>query len=50
MKFANLEEILERDGIVFLTYGGFLTQPLIAGMTDALEAEAQRSDLSMTNI
>lgn len=47
MKFANLEEILERDGIVFLTYGGFLTQSLIAGMTDALEQEAQRNDLSV---
>ena len=47
MKFANLERILEQDGIVFLTYGGFLTQPLIAGMTDALEQEADRNDLSM---
>ena len=47
MKFTNLEEILERDGIVFLTYGGFLTQSLIAGMTDALEQEAARNNLSM---
>ena len=47
MKFTNLEQILEKDGIVFLTYGGFLTQPLIAGMTDALEQEAARNELSM---
>ena len=47
MTFDTLEEILEKDGIVFLTYGGFLTQSLIAGMTDALEKEAQNNDLSM---
>jgi len=43
----RLEALLEEDGIVFLTYGGFLTQSLIVGMTDALEKEAQNSDLSM---
>lgn len=47
MKFDTLESILEKDGIVFLTYGGFLTQSLIAGITDALEKEATSSDLSM---
>ena len=47
MKFEELEGILEQDGIVFLTYGGFLTQPLIAGMTDALEKEAENNELSM---
>lgn len=46
MKFETLESILEEDGIVFLTYGGFLTQALIAGMTDALEKEAESNDLS----
>lgn len=47
MKFDTLESVLEEDGIVFLTYGGFLTQSLIAGMTDALEKEAASNDLSM---
>lgn len=47
MQFDTLENILEEDGIVFLSYGGFLTQSLIAGMTDALEQEAQKNDLSM---
>jgi hypothetical protein len=47
MQFEELENILESDGIVFLTYGGFLTQPLIAGMTDALEKEAEYNDLSL---
>jgi hypothetical protein len=43
----ELEEILQEDGIVFLTYGGFLTQSLIVGMTEALEKESESSDLSM---
>jgi hypothetical protein len=43
----QLELILQQDGIVFLTYGGFLTQSLIVGMTDALEREAENSELSM---
>jgi carboxylesterase type B len=46
MKFDALENILESDGIVFLSYGGFLTQSLIAGMTDALEQEAANNELS----
>lgn len=46
MKFDTLENILEEDGIVFLTYGGFLTQALIVGMTDALEREAESNSLS----
>ncbi|MEA1919016.1 MAG: SiaB family protein kinase [Campylobacterota bacterium] len=47
MKFDALESILEQDGIVFLSYGGCLTQSLIAGMTDALEHEAQNNELSI---
>jgi len=43
----RLELILEEDGIVFLTYGGFLTQSLIVGMTEALEKESEYADLSM---
>ncbi len=47
MKFKALENILQKEGIVFLSYGGFLTQSLIAGMTDALEREAEKNDLSV---
>lgn len=47
MKFEKLESILEKDGIFFLTYAGFLTQPLIAGMTDVLEKEAKSSEVNM---
>jgi len=47
MDTKRLEKILNDDGIVFLTYGGFLTQSLIVGMTEALEKESEYSDLSM---
>jgi hypothetical protein len=43
----KLETVLEEDGIVFLTYGGFLTQSLIAGMVEALEVESSSSELSI---
>jgi len=42
-----LESILEKDGIIFLTYGGVLTQSLIVGMTEALEKESEQADLGM---
>jgi hypothetical protein len=44
---SKLESILEEDGIIFLTYGGLFTQSLIAGMTEALEREAEVHDLTM---
>ncbi len=46
MDIGSIQNMIEKDGIVFLTYGGFLTQPLIASMTEALESEAQNKDLS----
>jgi len=49
----KLDTLLSSDGIVFLTYGGFLSQALIVGMTEALEKEAQVNDVSLkvsTNI
>lgn len=49
MNTTKLEAILEEDGIVFLTYGGFLTQSLIVGMTEALEKESENSELNMTD-
>jgi len=45
---SELEKILQKDGIVFLTYGGYFTQSLIVAMTEALEKEAEKSLLSMT--
>lgn len=47
MSTKKLEILLEEDGIVFLTYGGFITQSLIVGMTEALEQESEHSDMSM---
>jgi len=47
MNLDNIQNMVEEDGIIFLTYGGFLTQTLITGMTEALEEEAQSNDLNM---
>lgn len=47
MNVDNIQSIVDQDGIIFLTYGGFLTQTLIAGMTEALEKEAEYYDLNM---
>lgn len=53
MNVDNIQSMVEEDGIIFLSYGGFLTQTLIAGMTEALEKEAEYNDLNLgvsTNI
>ncbi len=53
MNINMLQEMVKKDGIVFLTYSGFLSQTLIAGITEALEKEAKSNDLNMgkaTNI
>lgn len=47
MNFDHLESALQNEGIIFLCYGGALTQQLISGMTDALEKEVSHNDLSM---
>lgn len=47
MNVDNIQSMVEKDGIIFLTYGGFLTQTLIAGMTEALEKEAKYHELNM---
>lgn len=47
MHINKLESLLEKEGIVFLTYGGFLTQSLVVGMTEALEKESENADISM---
>lgn len=39
--------MVEKDGIVFLSYGGFFNQSLISGMTEALEKEAENNELNM---
>ena len=47
MDINRIQDIVKNDGIVFLTYGGFLSQALISGMTEALEKEAEQSELAM---
>jgi hypothetical protein len=47
MNISKLEMLLENEGIVFLTYGGLLSQSLIVAMTDALEKESEINDMSM---
>jgi len=47
MDINKIQDIVKQDGIVFLTYGGFLSQALISGMTEALEQEAAGSELNM---
>jgi hypothetical protein len=43
----EVKELVEKDGIVFLTYGGFLSQALITCFADLLEKEAVANDLGM---
>lgn len=48
MNINEVQELVKKDGIVFLTYGGFLSQSLISGMTEALEKETEAHDLGMS--
>jgi len=53
MNINNIQKFVDDDGIVFLSYGGFLSQELISAMTEALEREAEENGISLgisTNI
>jgi len=43
----NIENVLHKNNVIFLTYGGTFTQALIAGMTGVLEKEVEDANLSM---
>ena len=47
MDISAVQDMVKKDGIVFLTYGGFLSQTLISAMTEALEKEAEVNDIGM---
>ena len=47
MNINDIQKLVDDDGIIFLSYGGFLSQTLIAGMTEALEKEAESNDIGM---
>jgi len=48
MDMLKIQKMVDDGGIVFLSYGGFLSQTLIAGMTEALEKETESNNLSMS--
>jgi len=48
MDITKLEDLLDDNGIVFLSYGGMLSQDLISNMTDALEKEAEKNNVSLS--
>jgi len=47
MNISEIQHLVERDGIIFLSYGGFLSQAIISAMTEALEKEADANDIGM---
>lgn len=47
MDIDNIQKIVENDGIIFLSYGGYLSQVLISGMTEAIEREVEDNNLSI---
>jgi hypothetical protein len=47
MEINQIQKIVENNGIVFISYGGFITQSLISSMTDALEKEVEANDINM---
>ncbi|PCJ32748.1 MAG: hypothetical protein COA90_02135 [Gammaproteobacteria bacterium] len=36
-RMGSLESVLQNDGVIFLTYGGLLTQALLVALTESLE-------------
>ncbi|MDA7816852.1 SiaB family protein kinase [Sulfurimonas sp.] len=48
MDIHEVQKMVDKDGIVFLSYGGYLSQTLITGMTEALEKEAEDNGINMT--
>ncbi len=48
MDITKLEDLLDDNGIVFLSYGGMLSQDLISNMTEALEQEAEKNNVSLS--
>jgi len=48
MNIDKIQTMVDNDGIVFLSYGSYLSQTLIAGMTESLEEEASEYGVNMT--
>ena len=48
MNIGLVQKMVDNDGIIFLSYGGYLSQTLISGMTEALEKEAEEHGIKMS--
>ena len=48
MDINIIQKMVDKDGIIFLSYGGYLSQTLISGMTEALEKEAEDNGIGMS--
>jgi len=48
MDICKVQQIVNQDGIVFLSYGTSLTQTLISGMTESLEKVVEEDEINMT--
>jgi len=48
MDINQIQKMVDKDGIVFLSYGGYLSQTLISGMIEALEKEAEHNEINMS--
>jgi hypothetical protein len=48
MNINEVQKLVDNDGIIFLSYGGYLSQTLISGMTEALEKEAESNGINMS--
>ena len=48
MDINAVQKMVDNDGIIFLSYGGYLSQALIAAMTEALEKEAEANNVNMS--
>lgn len=46
MEINKIQNLVAYNGIIFISYGGLLTQALITSMTEALEREALANDLT----
>ena len=47
MNVDSIREFVEENGIIFVSYGGVITQSLISAMTEALEKEAEETQMNM---
>lgn len=47
MDIDAVKEFVKKDGIVFLTYGGFLSQTLITGFADSIEQETESCNVGL---